>query len=315
MVRKLRPGVAVGVAAVLLVGTAGTAGISRLGASPAATDVPTLAEARRDAAAAAPAAPAARGAAGPSYATDRPVQATPSAGPPPLPLTTDDYGDPNAVIIRVPDRDYGSGYHGDYGVYHRETSPPDQLAAAAAASNGCLVVGDSIATFVVRDLVADLRRTSGDECVYDTWPGRATEGTANALLEIKRKHGLPPRVIVMSGTNDIFNPPLFERQMNRLIDGIGPGREIIWVNTFDSRRPTTEQSAADERNTAWINSVLQAKAARTPALHLVRWDSLFRGDAHNVEVLLSDGVHPNAAGIDAMVDLVRASLAAPGGDS
>lgn len=248
---------------------------------------------------------------GPSYATDRPAGGSATTTtPPPVPMTTDDYADPNAVVIRVPDRDYGSGYHGDYGAYHRETSPAQELAEAATAANSCLIIGDSIATFVVKDLVAELRRTSGETCVYDTWPGRATEGTANALLDIKRHHGLPPKVIVMSGTNDIFNPPLFETQMNRIVDGIGPGHEILWVSTFDSRRPASVQSHADERNTAWINDVLQRRAAHTPSLRIVRWDSLFRGDARNVDTLLSDGVHPNEAGIEAMVHLVRSSLTA-----
>lgn len=221
-----------------------------------------------------------------------------------------DDGDPDAVIVRPPERDYGSGYHGDYGVYRRETSPPDHLRAAATAANGCLIIGDSMATYVVPELIADLRRTSGELCVYDTWPGRPTEGTANALLDIKRRHGLPPRVIVMSGTNDIFNPPRFEAQLNRLVDGIGAGHDILWVNTFDSRRPASAQSSADERNTAWINAALQARAARTPYLRIVAWDSLFRGDAGKVDALLSDGVHPNAAGVAAMVGLVRAALAA-----
>jgi len=112
----------------------------------------------------------------------------------------------------------------------------------------------------------------------------------------------------MSGTNDIFNPPLFEPQMNRIVDGIGPQHTILWVNTFDSRRPASVQSAADERNTAWINEVLQARAARTPQLRIVGWDAVFRGDGRKVDELLSDGVHPNAAGIEAMVGLVRASL-------
>lgn len=250
------------------------------------------------------------GAAWPRYATEKPVVAAGQAAHslPPVPLTTNEIGDPNAVIIRPPARDYGSGYHGDYGRYHRETSPDAQLRAAAAAANGCLIIGDSIATYVVTDLVADLRRTRGETCVYDTWPGRATEGTANALLDIKRRIGLPPRVIVMSGTNDIFNPPLFETQMNRLVDGVGADHHLIWVSTFDSRRPASPQSAADERNTAWINTVLQARAARTPSMRIVAWDALFRANSANVDALLPDGVHPNAAGVEAMVGLVRASL-------
>lgn len=251
---------------------------------------------------------------GPGYAASSPVVgATSRPAPPPVPLTAQEYGDPDAVIIRVPDRDYGSGYHGDYGAYRRETSPQDQLRAAATATNGCLIIGDSIATFVVRDLVEDLRRTLGDTCVYDTWPGRATEGTANALLDIKRRAGLPPRIIVMSGTNDIFNPPLFESQMNRLIDGVGPGHQILWVSTFDSRRPASAQSRADEINTAWINRVLAERASRTPQLRIVGWDALFRANARNVDALLSDGVHPNEAGIEAMVRLLRGTLAASPG--
>ncbi len=242
-----------------------------------------------------------------TYATDRPVTDLPLADAAP-PTGTDEIGDPDAVIVRMPVRDYGSGYHGDYGRFTRATSPEAELRAAAADPQGCLIVGDSIATTVVDVLVADLRRTLGVTCVYDTWPGRATEGTANALLDIKRRVGLPARVVVMSGTNDIFNPPLFEPQMNRIVDGIGPGHQILWVTTFDSRRPKTSRSAADERNTAWINEVIAERARRTPGMRLIDWDALFRSNPVNIEALLSDGVHPNPAGVEAMVGLVRQSL-------
>ena len=244
---------------------------------------------------------------GTRYATDTADPRGP-ASQPPLPSGTQEYGDPNAVIVRMPARDYGSGFHGNYGIYPRQTSPSADLAAAVSAPNGCLIIGDSIATTVVKDLVAELRRSAGERCAYDTWPGRATEGTANALLDIKRRYGLPPRIVVMSGTNDIFNPPLFESQMDRIVDGIGPQHQILWVNTFDSRRPRTALSLADERNTAYINSVLTARAARTGNMAIVPWDALFRGNAGNVETLLSDGVHPNEAGVVAMVGLVRNSL-------
>lgn len=242
-----------------------------------------------------------------TYATERPVTGLPLADGP-APTGTDEIGDPDAVVIRMPARDYGSGYHGDYGRFTRQTSPEGELRAAAADPQGCLIIGDSIATTVVDVLVADLRETLGTTCVYDTWPGRATEGTANALLDIKRRVGLPARVVVMSGTNDIFNPPLFEPQMNRIVDGIGPGHEILWVTTFDSRRPKTSRSAADERNTAWINEVIAARARRTPGMRLIDWDALFRSNPVNIEALLSDGVHPNPAGVEAMVGLVRQSL-------
>lgn len=246
--------------------------------------------------------------ASPSYATERPVTAG-DYDKAPIPTGTQEYGDPDAVIIRAPDRDYGSGFHGNYGVYKRSTSPADQLRAAATDPGGCLIIGDSIATTVVSDLVRDLRQSLGAGCVYDTWPGRATEGTANALLDIKRRYGLPPKVVVMSGTNDIFNPPLFEPQLNRIVDGIGPEHQIFWVATFDSRRPYSARSAADERNTSWINTMIEERAKRTPSMRVVRWDSLFTGNGANVETLLRDGVHPNALGVEALVTMVRRSLA------
>ncbi len=243
-----------------------------------------------------------------TYATERPVTGGPVAAAP-IPTGTDDHGDPDAVVVRLPDLDYGSGYHGDYGRFTRQTSPEAELVSAVASPKGCLIIGDSIASSVVSDLVADLRDTLGATCVYDAWPGRATEGTANALLDLKRRYGLPRRVVVMSGTNDIFNPPLFEPQMNRIVQGIGPAHEILWLTTFDSRRPRTSRSAADERNTGWINDVIAARAARTPNLRLVDWDALFRAHPPNIDALLRDGVHPNPLGVDALVDLVRQSLA------
>ncbi|GAB78670.1 GDSL-like Lipase/Acylhydrolase family protein [Austwickia chelonae] len=238
----------------------------------------------------------------PSYGTEQPRPPSTGTNPHRPPD-----GDPDAVIIRHPEHDYGSGFHSDYGKFTREVSPAEDFRRAVSDPTGCLVIGDSIATFVIRDLVDHLRQDNIGSCVHDTWPGRATEGTANALLDLKHRYGLPPRIIVMSGTNDIFNPPLFEPQMERIIEAIGPERRIFWVSTFDSRRPSSPRSAADERNTEWINQVLTRRAARTPHLTIIPWDGLFRGRADNVDILLPDGVHPNAAGVEAMIGLVRGS--------
>ncbi|MBW3084053.1 hypothetical protein KEM60_00236 [Austwickia sp. TVS 96-490-7B] len=251
------------------------------------------------------------GSEGPGYGASTTAGTSASGMWPSVPLGPDDREDPDAVIRRPPDHDFGSGFHGDYGVYRRETSAPEQLRAAAAASNGCLIVGDSMATFVVKDMVEQLRVDPGVECAYDTWPGRPTEGTANALLDIGRRYGLPRRVVVFSGSNDIFNPPLFAPQMDRLLRGVGTGREVFWVTTFISRHPGTSRGDADTRLTSWINRDIRSAAARHPGVTVVSWDGLFAGGPETVRSLLKDGLHPNRAGTEAMIGVVRAAMSSP----
>lgn len=207
------------------------------------------------------------------------------------------------VIIRKPSRDYGSGFLGDYGKLRRLTAPPATMRAAAVSDNGCLIIGDSIASMSKEAVILKLRRSHSAVCAWDTWSGRPTEGTANALADYRASYGLPSTVIVMSGSNDIFNPPLFAAQARRVLAIAGPQTRVIWVNVF-ARRNAAKRFAADLRNSAGINKTLAAVAAPYSNVQLIDWYSFVTKRTRKDATFLLDGIHPNAAGQRALADLV-----------
>ncbi len=206
------------------------------------------------------------------------------------------------VIVRKPARDYGSGFLGDYGKLSRVTASKKQFRAAAASDNGCLIIGDSIASMSKDVLVADLARRHSGVCAWDTWSGRPTEGTANALADIKAAHGLPPTIIVMSGSNDIFNPPLFAAQVRRVL-AVSEGSRVIWVNVF-ARRVVARRYAADLRNSILINRTLAAVVRQKPTVQVIDWYGFVTSRTRRGNIYLLDGIHPNKPGQRALSNLV-----------
>lgn len=209
----------------------------------------------------------------------------------------------NLVIVRKPARNYGSGYLGDYGRLRRAVAPTAQFRAAAASDNGCLIIGDSIANGSLQTVVQRLRRTHSAVCAWDAWSGRPTEGAANALADHRAAFGLPSTIIVISGSNDIFNPPLFAAQARRVLAVAGTGRRVIWVNVF-ARRTAAKRYAADVRNSARINAALGAVAARQSNVQVIDWYRFITSRARRAAPVLYDGIHPNMAGQQALASLI-----------
>lgn len=207
------------------------------------------------------------------------------------------------VIIRKPTRDYGSGYLGDYGRLRRLTAPVAQFRAAAASDNGCLIIGDSIASMSKEAVLSRLRRSHSAVCAWDTWSGRPTEGTANALADHRSAYGLPSTIIVMAGSNDIFNPPLFAAQVRRVLDVVGEGRRVIWVNVY-ARRNAAKRYDADVRNSALVNRALADTVAGAGSVQIVDWYGFVTTMSRRSRPYLMDGIHPNAAGQRALADLL-----------
>ncbi|MBK7721398.1 MAG: hypothetical protein IPI32_03990 [Austwickia sp.] len=210
-----------------------------------------------------------------------------------------------AVVIRQPARDYGSGYLGSYAGLNHRTSSARGFAAAAAAPNGCLIIGDSVAARTAPYLNAIAREDFGESCAYEVWNGRPAEGAVNALQRIAERHGLPRRVVMIAGANDIFNPPEFRAQVERAVAIVGPNRTLTWASVF-VRRPLTGTAAADLENSRWLNILLSRVTSAHENLSVVNWYGFLAQRQRHLSTYLLDGVHPTVEGRQALAELVAA---------
>ncbi len=214
-------------------------------------------------------------------------------------------GLPKSVVVRQPARNFGSGYLSSYASLNHRTSSARGFVAAAKDPNGCLVVGDSIGARTASYLDVLAKEQFGQGCAYEVWNGRPTEGAVNALEHIAKTHGLPKRVVVISGANDIFNPPEFRAQVERAAKIVGPNRTLTWSSVF-VRRPLTGTAAADLENSRWLNILLSRAAAKHPNIRVVNWYGFLAERQRRLSTYLLDGVHPTPAGRKALAELIAA---------
>lgn len=174
---------------------------------------------------------------------------------------------------------------------------------AAASPFGVLLLGDSSLTRTRPGLVAAL---AGRPATWDHWNGRPTHGSVDVAAAIDGAGRLPRTLVVLSGSNDIFFPDGFAAQVERLMSIAGPTRRVVWVAPY-VRRPKFAE--ADRRNSAAIDSQLDAAAARHPNLHVVDWAGHVRAlPPAEAAALMPDGAHPSPAGCAQLTRMIVATL-------
>ncbi|MFD7154187.1 hypothetical protein ACFV9C_06305 [Kribbella sp. NPDC059898] len=205
---------------------------------------------------------------------------------------------------------YGSGELGDWTILSRSISTAATVTYVRDHDGVCMF-GDSIAVQDGKALASKLL-SRGISLAVHNWSGRPTMPAVDALENWALKYGLPRRILMATGTNDIFNPPVFAAQVDRTMRIVGSNRKVVWVNTQISR---TAKSAAiqvaDQRNSAWINSQLHDAEKKYPNLDLVRWAEYLAAKPSRLTQLLREGVHTTVpAGQDARNDLMVQGLLA-----
>lgn len=125
--------------------------------------------------------------------------------------------------------------------------------------------GDSIAVLTRRTFAARLR-AAGRPLSWDTWSGRPTTALTRAVVTAVSGGACPPTLLVVSGSNDIFDPRPFAAQVDAIVRAAGPQRRVAWVTPYVSR---PQAPLADLRNTALIVLALERAAARHDNLVLV----------------------------------------------
>ncbi|MFI5711941.1 hypothetical protein [Kribbella sp. NPDC051620] len=201
---------------------------------------------------------------------------------------------------------FGSGSPADWKNYSRLISSRQQI-ERVVRTDGVFMFGDSLGVTGGPVLAERLVARTHDALAMDAWSGRPTAPAADALALWARTYGLPGRILIETGSNDIFNPPAVTAQIDRVMQIVGRTRTVIWVNVWVARRST---AAADRSNSAWINRQLAAATRRHANLQLVHWAEFINADPRRERRYLHDGVHTTPLGRDARNELIIRALAA-----
>jgi hypothetical protein len=206
---------------------------------------------------------------------------------------------------------YGSGALGPWEGLSKRISTLTQI-RPVLANDGLFMFGDSISVQDGYSLAQRLLDRTGDQLAVHNWSGRPTAPAVDALAEWAQAYGLPRRILMATGSNDIFTPPVFAAQVDRTMSIVGPTRTVIWVNVQVAR---TSQSAAvqlaDQRNSGWINLQLADAQKRHPNLRIVHWAEFLAAKPSRLTMYLSDGVHTTVPlGQDARNELIVQAIEA-----
>ncbi|MEV0283928.1 MULTISPECIES: hypothetical protein [unclassified Kribbella] len=186
---------------------------------------------------------------------------------------------------------YGSGTLGPWQAHAKVISSAAQI-RHVVATDGVDLFGDSIAVQDGGALGHLLAQRDGTTFAEHSWSGEPASAAVDALAVWKQQFGLPHRIVMAVGSNDIFDPPAFAAQVDRALQLAGPSRTVYWVDV--QVRRTDEPSAiqaADQRNSTWINLQLEQAAVRHSNLRIVHWAEYLAARPDRLRTDLRDGRH------------------------
>jgi hypothetical protein len=178
--------------------------------------------------------------------------------------------------------------------------------------NGVFMFGDSIAVQDGKAFALRLKSKLGLELAVNNWSGRPTKDTVDALANWKANYGLPRRIVMASGTNDIFAPPVMAAQIDRAMSLVGQRTTVFWVNTQVARTGLGNTVLlADQRNSAWVNLQLAEAQRRHSNLRIVRWAEWLAAKPSRLNTYLRKGIHTSVPyGQDARNELIVQAIQA-----
>jgi lysophospholipase L1-like esterase len=203
---------------------------------------------------------------------------------------------------------FGSGTLHPWEGLARRVSSDDEV-RDALMYNGVFMFGDSIAVQDGQALERLLANRTGDSLAVYDWSGQPTSAAVDALADWEQRFGLPDRIVMTVGSNDIFDPPGFGAQVERAMHIAGPSRTVYWVNVHVNRsRQLAEVRAADQANSAWINQQLEQAAVRHQNLRIVHWAEFLASQPGGGANYLQDGIHTSPLGQAARNELIVDAL-------
>jgi hypothetical protein len=186
---------------------------------------------------------------------------------------------------------YGSGDLGPWQNLSRAISTEAQI-RRAVGTDGVFMFGDSIAVQDGKELAQRLAGRTGDVIAVHNWSGQPISAAIDALAQWKARYGLPRRILMAMGSNDIFDPSVVARQAERAMELAGTTRTVVWVNVQVVRsNQSFAVQLADQRNSAWVNSQLAAAEGSHSNLRIVRWAEFLAAKPSRLTIYLRDGVH------------------------
>jgi hypothetical protein len=187
---------------------------------------------------------------------------------------------------------YGSGVLGAWERQARAISSEAQV-RKTRENDGVFMFGDSIG---VQDGPALARQLSqlGISVAVHNWAGRPVTPAVDALDTWAQDYGLPHRILMSVGSNDIFTPPAVEAQVERTMQIVGDERTVYWVNVQAARTAFgLGVQVSDQRNSAWINLQLAEAQRRYENLRIVHWAEHLASKPNRLARYLRDGLHPS----------------------
>lgn len=190
--------------------------------------------------------------------------------------------------------DYGSGQLGDWPSWgHAQIDP------WASADVG--IVGDSITGRCYPRLNTRLT-TTGRTLAVNYWSGRPLAPAVDwVLARVAAGQPLPPVLIMASGTNDIYNPPVVQAQVARLKAGLPSTTELLFVDVTASRwgrSYSTATQVSDMRNSSWVNGQIRAVLPDPQVIGWAAQMATLPGRGVALTYYSQDGVHPWPSAID-----------------
>ncbi len=157
------------------------------------------------------------------------------------------------------------------------------------------IVGDSLTISYWGGLPASFKAQSFGPFQMEARSARRTTvaltGSTSGIDGVRRIRASgfdPPLWVVALGTNDmnitVKTPGATDAIINTMLDEIGPGRRVVWVNVY---------ARGSLANSQAFNARLAAIAVQRPMMTVADWYSLV---AAHPSWLVADGVHPNATG-------------------
>lgn len=187
---------------------------------------------------------------------------------------------------------YGSGVLSDWERFAKAISNEAQI-RKARETDGVFMFGDSIGVQDAPPLARQLAQL-GISMAVNNWAGRPVEPAVDALDAWAQEYGLPHRILMSVGSNDIFAPPAVQEQVDRTMRIVGDERTVYWVNVQAARTGVIpEVKVADQRNSAWINLQLAEAQRRYDNLRIVHWAEHLASSPNRLSRLLRDGLHPS----------------------
>ncbi|WP_427886440.1 hypothetical protein ACQHIV_27445 [Kribbella sp. GL6] len=187
---------------------------------------------------------------------------------------------------------YGSGVLSAWEGFAKAISNEAQI-RRTRETDGVFMFGDSIG---VQDGPALARQLAqlGINMAVHSWAGRPVTPAVDALEAWAAQYGLPHRIVMSVGSNDIFVPPVVAAQIERTMQIVGDERTVYWVNIQAARTALgPDIKVADQRNSAWINLQLAEGARRHDNLRIVHWAEHLASSPNRLSRLLRDGLHPS----------------------